>query len=690
MTEKREYRLEGLGCANCANKIENDIKKLDYTSNVSINFPTERLSFNVKTEYAGEIDRDVMKIVHKYEPDVNVRHSHDKYEHHQSGNPAPIIIGGIIFAAAFAAYAFPMARVSLFLLSYFVLGAEILVKSAKNIKSGSFFDENFLMSIASIGAVAIGEYPEAAAVMLFYRVGEYFQEAAVDRSRKSIKSMLDIRPDYANLKTGDETIEVSPESVNPGDIIIVKPGERIPLDGVVAEGEGTLDTSALTGESLLRGVTAGEEVFSGSINISSLLTLRVTSSYAESTVSKILDLVENAGSKKAPTESFITRFSRYYTPVVVTLAAFIALVPPIFAGNFSAWLSRGLVFLVVSCPCALVISVPLGFFGGIGAASKKGVLIKGGNYLEALNSVDTVVFDKTGTLTKGIFEVVNIRPANGFNKEELIKYAAHAEAFSTHPIAKSIVAFYKGTLDKSAVLNYEEIPGHGILAQVFENHVLAGNDKLMKKYNIDYTENHEEGTLLYVAVNNIFAGSIVIADKVKENSAMAVSTLRSMGIKKTIMLTGDNEKAAASISDSLGLDGFFARLMPGDKVSMLEKIQASSSGKTAFVGDGINDAPVLARADVGIAMGALGSDAAIEAADIVLMHDDPMKIADAMSIAAKTRRVVWQNIVFALGIKGLVLALGAFGIAGMWEAVFADVGVSLLAVLNSMRVLATR
>ena len=546
------------------------------------------------------------------------------------------------------------------------------------------------MSVSTIGAFAIGEYPEAVAVMLFYQVGEFFQSLAVKRSRKSISDLMDIRPDSATVKRNGVLQVVSPESVAVGEIIVVKPGEKIPLDGIVVDGESMLDTKALTGESVPRSIRKGDEALSGCINQSGLLTLKVTKSFGESTVSKITDLVENASARKAPTENFITTFARYYTPVVVGMAAVLAIIPPlVLGGGWSEWLRRGFVFLIVSCPCALVISIPLTFFGGIGAASKRGVLVKGSNYLEALNKVSVVVFDKTGTLTKGVFEVANIIPAAGYQKEQVLEYAAQAESYSNHPIAKSILATYGKPIDQKQFSGFEEISGHGISVMVQGKKVLAGNSKLMESEKIAYAACDAAGTKFYVAADGSYVGCILIADEVKPDSKCAIAELKKIGVEKTVMLTGDDERIGKSVADELGLDAYYAQLLPDQKVEKLEMLdkQKQQGSKLAFVGDGINDAPVLARADVGIAMGGLGSDAAIEAADVVLMTDEPSKLVEAIDVAKATKRIVMQNIVIALGIKSVFLVLGALGMAGMWEAVFGDVGVTIIAVLNAMRIL---
>ncbi|UHR02770.1 cadmium-translocating P-type ATPase [Peptoniphilus sp. GNH] len=581
-------------------------------------------------------------------------------------------------------------QIALFIISYIIVGGDVVKRAVKNIFKGQVFDENFLMSIATIGAFFIGEYPEGVAVMLFYQVGELFQSYAVGKSRKSIASLMDIRPDYANVKKGDELVKVDPDEVQIGDIIVIKAGEKIPLDGKVIEGSSMIDTSALTGESVPREVEVGSDILSGSININGVITAEVTKEFGESTVSKILDLVENASSKKSNSEQFITKFARYYTPVVVIIAVFLAIIPPLVidGATFSDWIYRALAFLVVSCPCALVISIPLSFFGGIGGASKKGVLVKGSNYLEALAETEIVVFDKTGTLTKGVFNVQEIHP-EGVSKEELLELTAHAESYSNHPISLSLKRAYSKEIDNGRISDVEEISGHGVIATVDGKKVMAGNIKLMKMMDIPYFKGELIGTVVHVAVNNKYIGYIVIADEVKEDSAQAIKELKAANIKQTVMLTGDNKSIGSKVAKELGLDKVYAELLPADKVEKLEELfsQKSKKGKLAFVGDGINDAPVLTRADIGIAMGGLGSDAAIEAADVVIMTDEPSKIATAMKISKKTLKIAHQNIVFAIVIKIIVLILSAFGIATMWAAIFADVGVTIIAVLNAFRAL---
>lgn len=696
---KVELMLEGLGCAGCAAKMETQIKKLSAVNNASVDFVSKKLTIEAKD--AKEYDRiisDASNIIKKIEPDVkiiNLRDCSEKKEKYyeessNKNNIIRIIISGILFAAAPILNLPKYIEISLFLLSYIIVGGEILLRSLKNIRGGHIFDENFLMSIATIGAFIIKEFPEGVAVMLFYQIGELFQDIAVERSRKSISELMDIRPDYANLKIGKELKIVSPEEVKIGDVIVVKPGERVPLDGRVIDGASMVDTSSLTGESVPREVKAGNEVLSGFINNNGALTIEVIKEFGDSTVSKILDLVQNASSKKAPTEKFITKFARYYTPIVVITAVFIAIIPPVFIKDalFSDWFYRALIFLVISCPCALVISIPLGFFGGIGAASRRGILVKGSNYLESLNNIETVVFDKTGTLTKGVFNVTEIKSQSEYSEEALLEYAAYAESFSNHPIATSIIRAFEKDIDKSIVEEYEEISGHGIKIRIRGEEVLAGNGKLMDNENIEYNRVETVGTVVYIAVNKVFAGYIVISDEIRHDSSNAVSALKRLGVKNIFMFTGDLKSVGERIGKELGIEHVVTELLPHEKVEKLEQIaNQSAGGRVVFVGDGINDAPVLARADIGIAMGGLGSDAAIEAADIVIMTDEPSKIETAIKIAKRTNQIVWQNIIFALGIKAIILLLGAAGFANMWEAVFADVGVAVIAVLNSMRVM---
>lgn len=718
---KKDIILEGLNCANCAVKIENKVKTMEEIENASFSFATKIMSIEYNDNQGFDlILNKIKKIVNTLEPDVIVKlgddykelgihdhhhskseccagHAHDHGHSHGKGNHGllnkktiKLGIGAIIFLVGLILNKKIYIQLPLYVISYFLIGGDVLFRAVRNIMRGQVFDENFLMALATVGAFAVKEYPEAVSVMLFYQIGEMFQEIAVERSRKSIKSLLNIRPDYANLKTEDGLVVANPDSVNVGDYIVVKPGERVALDGIVVEGESMVDTSALTGESVPRRIKVGDDILSGFVNNSGLLTIEVKKKFNESTVSRILDLVQNASSKKAPTENFITKFARYYTPAVVIGAALVAVIPPIITGtSFSEWIYRALIFLVISCPCALVISIPLGFFGGIGGASKSGILVKGGNYLEALNNVDTVVFDKTGTLTKGVFKVSEINVEDGFTKEEVLRAAAIAETHSNHPIAKSIIEEFNQELDGGLIESYEEIPGHGIKANANGSIVLAGNLKLLEREGITSTQIDKSGTIVYIAIDGKYAGSIVISDMLKEDSVKAMESLRNQGVKKLVMLTGDLDNVAKQVANELNLDEYYSELLPEDKVNVLENISKTKGekGKLVFVGDGINDAPVLARADIGVAMGGLGSDAAIEAADVVLMTDEPSKLSQAIYIAQKTKKIVVQNIILALGVKGIVLILGAFGVATMWEAVFADVGVALLAVLNSMRVL---
>lgn len=702
--KKVEIALGGLNCAHCGEEIGNKVSKLDNVIQSNLNFISKKLTFEVAKNVDEKlVTEEIIKIINDTEPGLDIKVSFsdtktkkenkEEVEISNKGDLIKLIIGSImyIFGIFQTATGFESKFASIvFLIVYLIVGYDVLLKALKNASKGRVFDENFLMSIATVGAVIIGEVPEAVGVMLFYKIGEYLQDIAVGKSRKSITSLMQIRPDSANLKVGSEIKVVSPEEVSIGDIIVVKPGEKIPLDGVVVDGFSMVDTSALTGESVLREIGVGESALSGFINKNALLTIEVTKEFGESTVSKILDLVENASSKKSKTENFISKFAKYYTPFVLISAMIIAFIPPLVVPNaeFLDWFYRGLVFLVVSCPCALVLSIPLSFFSGIGNSSKHGILIKGSNYLEALKNVDTVVFDKTGTLTKGVFKVTKVSPI-GISEEELIEYAAYAEVNSNHPIAKSIVSYYKENIDLEKITYFEEIAAHGIKVKYNDLHILAGNDKLMSSENILYFPTDDIGTVVYIAVNGAYRGYIVISDEIKEDSKEAIKNLKLSGVKEVVMLTGDNEKVANKIANELGIDKVYSNLLPNEKVDRLEDIfkEKLPKEKVAFVGDGINDAPVLARADVGIAMGALGSDAAIEAADVVLMTDEPSKIAKAIEISRKTNKIVWQNIVFALGVKAIVLILSAGGVATMWEAIFADVGVALIAVLNAMRVM---
>ena len=601
-----------------------------------------------------------------------------------------IIISGILFLIAF------LLRIDnkvvnniLFIISYIIVGKEILEKAFKNITRGKVFDENFLMTVATLGAFLIGEYPEAVAVMLFYQIGELFQSYAVDKSRKSVAALMDIRPDYANLLDDGKEIKVNPEKVNIGDVIIIKPGEKIPIDGVVIEGNTSLNTFALTGETVPREVGKKDEVLSGSINNEGLIKVKTTKKFSDSTVSKILDLVENASSKKSNSENFISKFAKYYTPIVVVIALTLCIFPPIILNQkFTTWIYRGLSFLVVSCPCALVVSIPLSFFGGIGASSKIGVLIKGSNYLESLSKTETIICDKTGTLTEGVFEVQKIEPVD-ISEKELLKYAAYTEHFSNHPISMSLKKAYGKKIDSSKVTNTKEISGKGVIATIDNKEIIVGNEKILKDENIKYVKSEEVGTIIYIAIDKKFAGTIVISDKIKKDAKKAIRLFRKNNVKKIVMLTGDKENISKEVFDELKLDDYKAELLPQDKVEIVEQIikEKTESKQVAFIGDGINDAPVLALSDIGIAMGGAGSDAAIEAADIVIMTDEPSKLADAMEISKKTMKIVKDNIIFAITVKIVVLLLSALGLATMWAAVFADVGVSVIAILNALRIL---
>jgi Cd2+/Zn2+-exporting ATPase len=697
-----QFTLERLCCPVCAANIEQGIRRLDGVDDAVVNFPAKKLVMTVKGGINPEqVRKGAARVIRGIERNV-VMVSADKTDAANAvklrsrPEPEKVLLWAIMGtgAALFAAglvFDFPQpSRFAIFAAAYLFVGGEVLLQALKNITRGRIFDENFLMTAASLGAFAIGEYPEGVAVMLFYQVGEAFQRLAVNRSRSSIAALMDIRPAFANLREGDDVRKVSPESVKPGALVVVKPGEKIPLDGIVTSGYSALDTSALTGESLPRDAGPGSEVLSGSINISALLEMRVTREFSESTVSRILALVENAGSRKAPVENFITKFARYYTPAVVAAAALLALLPPLLIPGalFADWLRRALVFLVVSCPCALVISVPLSFFGGIGGASRQGILVKGGNYLEALTTADTVVFDKTGTLTKGVFSVSRIVPGEGWKEEDLLYFAAAAESNSTHPIARSIAGAYGGKAEGSRMDSYEEIAGKGVRAELDGRIILAGNIRLMEAEGIKAGALNDagRGTLVHIAVNGRYAGYIAVSDEPKADAKAAVAELRTAGIKRLVMLTGDNRAEGEKIGGDLALDEVYSELLPHQKVERLEKLENEEhGGKLVFVGDGINDAPALARSDIGIAMGGAGSDAAIEAADIVLMTDEPSKLAAAFRIAKRTHLIVWQNIIFALGVKAVILTLGALGIATMWSAVFGDVGVALIAVFNAMR-----
>lgn len=723
--------LSGLNCANCASKIEAKVNKINGIKNASLNFSTTVLTVEIHEEREkNSIVNEIKLIVKKLEPHVKVIEkldnkvidsnkakctssccSNSKYENHEEEHHGHtheikennngflgyvkdnllLIIGAIVYVIALAYKSNEnLLSFMLFGISYLIIGGEVILSAIKNILRGEIFDENFLMSIATIGAFFIGEYPEAVAVMLFYQIGEVFQGYAVNKSRKSISSLMDIRADYANVLRDGKEVKVSPEEVFIGESIIVKPGERVPLDGIILEGTSFIDTSALTGESVPREVTIGNEILSGSINNNGVLKVKVYKEFRESTVARILELVENASNKKAPTEKFITKFAKVYTPIVVAIAVLVAIIPPIIIkdATFSEWIYKALSILVVSCPCALVVSIPLGFFSGIGAASKKGILVKGGNYLEALKDSEVVVFDKTGSLTKGVFEVTEINAKN-ITKDELLEITAIGEIHSNHPIAVSIAKAYGKDINKDEIKDYKEISGHGIEVTIREDDVLLGNSKLMEMNNINYDNIDSIGTIVHVAINGEYKGNIVISDEIRENVKEALSELKDVGIKKTIMLTGDNKNVADKVAKDIGIDEVYSELLPGDKVSKIEDIlsKKNSKGKVLFVGDGINDAPVLARADIGVAMGGIGSDAAIEAADVVLMKDKIEEISEAIRVSRRTNKILWQNIIFSLGVKVIVIFLVVLGLTNMWAAVFADVGVTLIAVLNSMRII---
>ncbi len=697
-----QITLKGLDCAHCAAEIEQGTKTLPKVKNATVNLLKQQME--VTTEQYTSIEellQSISEIVHKHEPDVEVsiasqtqtsntkQSEKSEFQKEFQKTIMRFCVGIVFFVGGVLLIKQNISFVPFFI-SYIIFGYDVLWRAIKNIKKGQIFDENFLMSISTIGAIFLGEMAEAVFVMLFYQIGETFQSYAVNRSRKSITELMDIRPDYANLVVGEQTKKVEPSEVAVGDYIVVKAGEKIPLDGIVAEGNGQLDTSALTGEALPVNVSVGEEVYSGSLNINGLFKIQVTKNFGNSTVVKILEMVENATAKKSKTEQFITKFARVYTPFVVCAAALLAIMPPLFiGGTFQMWLSRALIFLVISCPCALVLSVPLGFFSGIGEASKRGILVKGSNYIHALKDVNTIIFDKTGTLTKGVFEVAQINATNNYTEKTVLEIAAKAEKNSNHPIAVSITKQYQTEYGEitEEIQNYKEISGHGICCEINGKQILAGNEKLMKQFDIPYEVCTAIGSIVYIAENSKFAGSIVVADTIKQSSKNAIQKLKSLGIQNIIMLTGDNTATAKQISEELALNEYYAELLPQNKVEILEKIlkKQNNDANVAFVGDGINDAPVLARADIGIAMGGIGSDAAIEAADVVIMNDDIGKIEYGIIISKNTNRIVNQNIVFALTVKAIVLVLGALGIATMWLAVFADVGVALIAILNSMR-----
>lgn len=679
---ERIYRLDGLDCANCAAKIERSVQQINGVEKAQVDFMSTKLTIIAPEKDIERISEEAKEVIHKVEPEVEVNNIQtEKKEENSKGKIIQIVVALVALGLlVIFSPAMPWKLIA-YLIVYLWIGHDVLKTAITNSFHGEIFDENFLMVIATIGAIVIGEYPEAVAVMLFYQVGEFFQDYAVEKSRKSIRSLVAIRPDYANVIQDGHVKKVAPETIKVGDQILIKPGEKVPLDGIVRKGESMLDTSALTGESVPRSIYPEEQILSGFINQSGQLTVEVTTTFGESTVSKILDLVENASSKKAPAENFITSFARYYTPIVVGLAVLLAVVPPLVTGDpFYDWIYRALTFLVISCPCALVISVPLSFFGGIGGASKDGVLIKGSNYIETLANVETLVFDKTGTLTKGVFAVQKVETT--IDQKNFLRYVASAEQSSSHPIAQSIVNYVDQPL--LPVSQLEEIAGFGISVEIEGHHFLVGNEKLLSKYDIPFSAVDEIGTIVYVTMDGTLIGHLVIADELKENVAETLKKVKELGIKRTVMLTGDNHRIADAIGKKIGIDQVYSELLPEDKVLHLEE---ELQQKTAFVGDGMNDAPVLARSDIGIAMGGLGSDAAVEAADVVIMDDQPAKIPVAIRIARKTMKIVKQNIVFAIGIKIFVLILGALGFATMYAAVFADVGVTVIAVLNAMRCL---
>ena len=698
---KKTYSLDQLDCAACAAKMEEAASQVPGVEELRINFLTKTMSLTASEDHFEQVAQNVMAACQRVEPECRVcevkqdtaahhdhghAHGHDHEEGEEHHSLTLIGVGAVLFVAGLL---LPegLWRWAALIAAYVVAGGEVLLRAAKNILRGQVFDENFLMAVASLGAMLMGEATEAVAVMLFYQIGEWFQDRAVDKSRASIAQLMDIRPDHANHVLADGSVEVvPPQSLKAGDILLVKPGERIPLDGVILEGTSTLNTSALTGESTPRDVAEGDTVLSGCVNQTGVLRLRATGAYESSTVARILRLVEDSGERKARTERFITRFARWYTPAVCLAALLLALVPPLFVGEWTEWIKRALTFLVISCPCALVISVPLTFFGGVGGASRRGVLIKGANYLEQLAKTDIAVFDKTGTLTRGTFEVTAIHP-NQITEEELLELAALAESYSDHPISASLRAAWNRALDKNRVTDVQEIAGRGIHALVDGRSVYAGNERLMADVHVESRPCHRQGTIVHVALDGVYMGHIVIADRVKEGSAEAIAELKALGVARTVMLTGDQSAVAQSVAKELGVDEVHAELLPGDKVEQVERLmkQKPEGAMLAFVGDGINDAPVLRRADLGIAMGGVGSDAAIEAADIVLMDDDPRKLPCAIRIARRTLRIAKQNIIFALSVKAIILIMGAMGLANMWLAVFADVGVSFLAILNAMR-----
>lgn len=694
--QKKVIYFQGLTCANCAAKIESRVENFPEVIDAQINLVNQTLQLKVLVTDRDQLFRKVKAVVLSLEPGVKVSEKAvneqvTEREQKLTGIFWQLGIGLVFFVVALTVQLSQLVTISLFLISYLIIGGDVLLRAYKNLLRKQIFDENFLMALATLGALAIREFPEAVSVMIFYKIGESLQSLAVGRSRRSIKALLDIRPEFANLQTKDGLKQINPEAVKTGQTIVVKSGERIPLDGVVISGHSMVDTTALTGESLPRSVEPQDHVLAGFVNFSGLLTIRVTKPFHDSSVAKILDMVENASARKARTEKFITKFAKYYTPGVVIVAFLLAVIPPLVIQNatFSEWLYRSLIFLVVSCPCALVISIPLGFFGGIGGASKRGILVKGSNYLEILNQVKQVVFDKTGTLTAGVFQVEQVVSVSDLTEEELLSVAAIAESNSNHPIAKSIVDYYGQPLHVKHV-EYQEIAGHGIKAIIDGKIILAGSRKLMVDNRINPVQTDIATTVVHVAKDRKYLGYITISDQLKADSKQTIARLRRLGIEQISMLTGDHRTIAEKVARELQIDQVYPELLPEDKVAKIEDLVRLKRGKVAFIGDGINDAPVLARADVGVAMGALGSDAAIEAADIVLMTDEPSKLVDAIQIAQKTKSIIWQNIFLALGTKALVLILGAFGYATMWSAVFADVGVAIIAVFNSLRAIQFR
>ncbi|HOK62810.1 MAG TPA: heavy metal translocating P-type ATPase [Soehngenia sp.] len=697
--ESKIFILEGLDCANCAQKIEDKINKIYGVKKATLNFVNKKLLIEFSDAINEELINQIKSTITSIEPDVNIIEFNEnmsdngkvKFDENNSSLKR-LFLSVLIFSLGIISPVNEYIKYLLFIASYLLAGIRVLKASLHNIKNKDLFDENFLMSIATLGAIAIGQYEEAIAVMIFYEIGEYFQSKAVRQSRKSIAELMDIRPDYANLIENEDFIKVNPKDVQIGDYILIRPGEKVPLDSVIVNGESSMDTKALTGESIPKDVKIGDRIYGGYINLQGLLRAKVEKVYKESSVSKILKLVEESSEKKAPTENFITVFSKYYTPAVVFLAIALAILPPLIIEGavFQDWIYRALVFLVVSCPCALVISVPLSFFAGIGRASKNGILVKGGNYLEALNFVDTIVFDKTGTLTEGTFKVASCSTVGNYSIDEILYFAAHAEYNSNHPIAKSIIEYYNKDINLSSITEFKEYAGNGIEAIINERKILLGKVDFLRSKGIIIDEKYQNDNSIYIAIDGKFEGYIVIEDKLKDDAKYTIDMLKNNNIKNIIMLTGDNEKEAIKIAKYLGINSYYAELLPEDKVEIVEKLMSEKSNKKSklvFIGDGINDAPVLAISDIGIAMGGLGSDAAIEASDIVLMTDELKKIIELFQISRKTKKIVYENIYLALFIKFLVLILGALGIATMWHAVFADVGVTILAVINSMRLL---